>query len=92
VRGAIVGRYVGIADSATYELDERVSYVVVLVIDEPLGPSVVVRIVVDVEAMLLATAVGQVMICSSVPLTSTNTTHIHRNDKTNTIGLHPFAI
>ena len=71
MRGAIVGRYVGVAESATYELDERDSYVVVLVTDELLGPSVVVRIVVDdVEAILLATAAGRVdrdvaMNCSS---------------------------
>ena len=73
MRGAIVGRYVGVVVSATY--DDRLSYVVVLVTVEPLGPSLR-TVVVDVEAMLLLLDQWLMICCSiqclSVPLSQTN--------------------
>ena len=57
VRGAITGRYGDDAVSATYALDERVSYVVVLLYDDEPGPSV--RTVVVDDAMTLVAAVDR---------------------------------
>jgi len=54
VRGAMLGRYAGCDASATYELDERVSYVVVLVTVD--GPSLRIVVVVVCDAITLASA------------------------------------